>query len=754
MKRVIFGAFALLCMFGQVLMVRSQPGRQLSFRHMNEASGFVNPWIMDIVEGPEGFIWFATQGGGLYRYDGLELHPYMTNYLEPNSLSDNNLHSLLVDEAGMIWMSTETGLNRMNPYKDEFTVFKRNARAGDPSLPLRRIYHIFQDTETPEILWLGGDGGLVSLHKSDFSWEVYVVNEKEGPVAFDENQVKHILQDRRNPQTLWLGTDHGLIRFDKQSHVFTSVPSPYTEGMVWDHLKRPRQLAVRHIYQDPQGILWIGSIGGGIFRYDPVSRTWNQYKYEEPDDPEHVLSDNNVSMLLPDRDQPHIFWFTGRRVFGTFNSQTLTYNLYYPDPNDPGSVMDSDYEVIYMDRNGKLWIGSFNGVSYTVDPVGSPLKARVFQPVLTGFQVRGERIRTDLNISFEDTINLPYEHRAPSFTLAVPNTPYPEKVEYAYQHASWVPFTSKEWKVIPAGTRVQLDKLLGGTHVLSFKARPEHGDWGPAGKVVLEVEVPYWQKWWFYALIFTSIASLSFGIFSYHASQAKEKAAIKAAYDHQLKEMEMSALRAQMNPHFLFNSLNSIKHFIIKNNPKEASRYLSKFSLLMRLILQNSQKPTVILSDELKALQLYMELESLRFDHKFDFHIELDEAVEADHIAIPPLILQPYVENAIWHGLMHKEEPGKIDIQVMQSGESLRITIQDNGIGRERAQAMKSKSALQRKSFGMQITSDRLALVETVHNIQTTVSIQDLYAPDGSPEGTRVEVRIPVTTTPQPKDYV
>lgn len=141
---------------------------------------------------------------------------------------------------------------------------------------------------------------------------------------------------------------------------------------------------------------------------------------------------------------------------------------------------------------------------------------------------------------------------------------------------------------------------------------------------------------------------------------------LKKEYDRRIAETEMKALRAQMNPHFLFNVLNSIKLFMVQNDAQKASIYLTKFSRLIRLILNNSKNKMVCLSDELEALKLYIEMENFRFDNKFDYSIRIDEEIEKDIIKIPPLILQPYVENAIWHGLMHKEDGrGKLVVQII-----------------------------------------------------------------------------------------
>ena len=209
-------------------------------------------------------------------------------------------------------------------------------------------------------------------------------------------------------------------------------------------------------------------------------------------------------------------------------------------------------------------------------------------------------------------------------------------------------------------------------------------------------------------------------------------------------ELEMQALRAQMNPHFIFNSLNSINRFILQNNKAQASEYLTKFSRLVRLILQNSQSALIPLESELESLQLYLELEAVRFDHHFEFKISVDDELDTDIIKVPPLIIQPYTENAIWHGLMHKEEKGHLEIELFQEEDSLCCRITDDGIGRKKATELKSKSASNHKSMGMQITASRIEMLQQKKQLDAYIKITDLVLPDGSTGGTEVLLKIPV----------
>jgi LytS/YehU family sensor histidine kinase len=223
----------------------------------------------------------------------------------------------------------------------------------------------------------------------------------------------------------------------------------------------------------------------------------------------------------------------------------------------------------------------------------------------------------------------------------------------------------------------------------------------------------------------------------------------KAEFEQHASQLEMQALRAQMNPHFIFNSLNSINRFILQNNKAEASEYLTKFSKLVRLILQNSQESLITLENELESLKLYLDLEALRCEHRFDFKISFRDELEPDVLQVPPLIIQPYAENAIWHGLMHlpdpigKEEKGHLNIDIEQKHDELLLKITDNGIGRKKAAELKSKSTSTHKSMGIEITESRIAMMQ-LNGTTKSVEIKDLVYADGSAAGTEVTIKIPV----------
>jgi sensor histidine kinase YesM len=230
-----------------------------------------------------------------------------------------------------------------------------------------------------------------------------------------------------------------------------------------------------------------------------------------------------------------------------------------------------------------------------------------------------------------------------------------------------------------------------------------------------------------------------------HELEGQRVSQLQSDFVRRIAEAEMTGLRSQMNPHFIFNCLNSIKLYATENDSEKAAEYLTKFSRLIRMVLENSRSERVTLRNELDMLQLYADMEIMRFKQKLSFSVAVEPGIDAQFIEIPPLLLQPYVENAIWHGLMHKSEGGSVRVQATQPQENLlQLTITDDGIGRARAVEIRSKSASHRKSFGLKMTSERIALVNQLYQTHTQVMINDLVDTDGQPAGTEVILQIPL----------
>lgn len=235
------------------------------------------------------------------------------------------------------------------------------------------------------------------------------------------------------------------------------------------------------------------------------------------------------------------------------------------------------------------------------------------------------------------------------------------------------------------------------------------------------------QQWIIYSLIFGLLLTVLAAFFFYRSNQQQKLANNLLA---------LKSLRSQMNPHFIFNALNSVNNFIAKNDERSANRYLSNFSTLMRSVLENSEEDFIPLAKELEQLELYIELEHSRFKDKFDYHIHIDETIPIASYKIPPMLLQPYIENAIWHGLRYRDSKGVLEVFVDQKTESsISISITDNGIGRKKSAAIKTENQRKQKSKGMGIIQKRVAILNDMYSDKVAINITDLET-DGS--GTKV----------------
>ncbi len=206
--------------------------------------------------------------------------------------------------------------------------------------------------------------------------------------------------------------------------------------------------------------------------------------------------------------------------------------------------------------------------------------------------------------------------------------------------------------------------------------------------------------------------------------------------------LALKSLRSQMNPHFIFNALNSVNSFIATNDERTANKYLSDFSQLMRAVLENSEEDFIPLKKEIELLQLYTKLEHFRFQDKFEYSIDVDGTINVDEFQIPPMLLQPYIENAVWHGLRYKKEKGHLNIAIKpKSKDEITITISDDGIGRTRSKQMKTENQKKQNSKGMNNIKKRVAILNEMYKDKVDVTIED-YQQSEEDAGTKVVVTL------------
>ena len=213
----------------------------------------------------------------------------------------------------------------------------------------------------------------------------------------------------------------------------------------------------------------------------------------------------------------------------------------------------------------------------------------------------------------------------------------------------------------------------------------------------------------------------------------------------ELKQSMLTSIKAQMNPHFIFNALNTIQSYVLKNDKMQANFYLGKFSDLIRKILQMSNKESVSLREEIEALELYLELENMRLNNELKFSIQNNEIIDLLSKKIPSMIIQPYVENAIKHGLLHKKENKCLEINFHPFDNNLKVTIIDNGIGREAAEKIKHRNPVLHQSFSSDANKKRLELLNAQNKHLIAVNYDDLYDSNLHPIGTKVTIHIPLS---------
>ena len=332
--------------------------------------------------------------------------------------------------------------------------------------------------------------------------------------------------------------------------------------------------------------------------------------------------------------------------------------------------------------------------------------------------------------SSDNTYNLKSSQNNIQISFVTPFYGENNQIKYRYKLSD----TDTVWK-ITSNTTIQFPNLSSGNY--RFVVQPFYNNiYGEEAFINLNICPYFTQTWWFRVLIFLILMWIGYIIYrnKLHKKEVEKELILS----------KQKALRSQMNPHFIFNSLNSIQNFILKNQQDLSIKYLSRFSKLIRNILDNSERTYIKISEDIEALTHYIELEKARFKNRFKYSFEVDKNLDTDFYCIPPLLIQPYVENAIWHGLMHKQESGSIFISYKMIDEKIVCTIEDDGVGRKKAGELEKSSA--HVSKGTIITNERISILAKSHNIEIKCEVIDLYDKNKEAYGTRIEFFIPLIT--------
>lgn len=641
---------------------------------------------------------------------------------QDKNIEFNGMVCIHTNAKGKIYCGDEKGLYTINKELNTIEPIEAKDQNGKP---IGMVYHIISDNEHQLYLFSPGNGFYIYntdnnqlTHYSSAQIQKYIgVNNRKLDIL-------PALVDTK--QNVWFVNTNGVLCFRPQDkHFIAYAQKPATNNGA-------KIIQSYSICEDKKGHYWISTVDNGIY--------------------ELSIANNKESLI-------------------NFNTSTIP-------------ALPSDYcKDIICDKMGKLWIGSLGGLfrwnpnNYKVESIltrqnglwqngfdvaidALPHNKLVINNygalniVATGdYIVNSNKARIcweqfkslDKIIpitSDSASIRLNYNENYIQFRLSFLSFNNSNQNEFVYKlegvDQQWI--TSKNNEMVYA-------KLSEGDY--TFLAKGINND-GVASsntlKLNIHIAAPFWKTWWFYTAIALLIGLIVYLIYRYRIQQIRKEEALKVDFNKRIANVEMQALRAQMNPHFIFNSLNSIQKYILRNDSFEASQYLTKFSKLIRLFLDQSKQNYTPLSSEIEMLQLYIEIESLRFDNAFNYKIEIDKAIDAERIFIPSMLIQPYVENAIWHGLLHKNERGSLLVQISNDEyKSVIVTIEDDGVGRAKAHELKSKQVLKTKSYGTQITQDRIEILNKMQEQKASVDIVDLFDSQQKATGTKVVLHIPVT---------
>jgi sensor histidine kinase YesM len=369
---------------------------------------------------------------------------------------------------------------------------------------------------------------------------------------------------------------------------------------------------------------------------------------------------------------------------------------------------------------------------------------------LENLNIKKSLYKTPISISkilvngenLKDLLNLKYKQNNLDIYFDIINFKYPKNIAIKYKLNE-----EDNWKFVNASQgQISINSLAPGNYTFEIQLVNEIAL--NSVKFNFIIFPPFYKAWWFILLIIVVSSSLVLLIMSIRIRIINMNNKIlldKVTLEKDLRQSLLTSIRTQMNPHFLFNALNTIQSFIYTNDKKNASEYLVKFSDLTRLILEMSEKESVTLKEEIQALELYVKLESVRFNDKLDYNFIVDANIAKDYIRIAPMIIQPYVENAIKHGLLHKKEDKKLFIYITMSKSMLTITIEDNGVGRVKSNEINMLKNKKHVSFSSNANKKRIEILnqnkeERITGIETI----DLYDENKLPIGTRVVIEIPV----------
>ncbi|MFP4557421.1 MAG: two-component regulator propeller domain-containing protein [Bacteroidales bacterium] len=540
--------------------------------------------------------------------------------------------------------------------------------------------------------WIAGSWGI-----SKFDGEEFTFNSREDETF--SATVYSIFQDATN--ALWMGTANGIWKYENDIFYFLGEEN----SLFASHTS--------YIDSDLQGKMYFGTRGKGL-----IVKDGDTLKNITTDD---GLASNYINKIVIDSMG---LWVATTMGISLLKENENGYNIQNINTT---SGLPTNHIVDLFISGKEVFVATSKGVTTFNKQNIKPNKVKphtIISTVKTTERTIDNNKKHALDYS-ENYISIDY------YGLAYKNM---GDVNYRYKlnglDTSWV-YTE--------ATNATFSGLPYGDYIFEVQTQNSDRKWGDSSDFHFSILPPFWKTYWFLGVLTLAFSTTLFIIYRIRVQSIRKRNDLI----NMMNVYKQQSLRQQMNPHFIFNTLNSIQLYILEKDHISSHKYLTKFAKLMRLILDNSQQTTIPLKDEFDALKLYLELESIRLAGKFEYSIEIesDDLLKA---RIPSLIIQPFVENSIWHGIMLKPtKEGWVKISVSKKDHFILCYIEDNGIGREAAQEIRKKKDKERQSLGFKITSQRVNLLNSIYKNKFNIEYADIKSPNGQVAGTRVLLKIP-----------
>jgi ligand-binding sensor domain-containing protein len=673
------------------------------------------PWSFFDLKKNNQFLMGSRRGDGLLYVENYQSGK--SEVIHPTVPPDNNgdfinVNSIIAKNDSQWWLATLQGLFEYTAGNHFFSQAKntetRKALFTEP------IQTLFSDMDHG--IWIGTPlSGLFYFNPKTNHRKHYSYNPVDSGSLGGNEAISDIL---RGPDgNLWIANLNCVNILDQRTGKFTHIDNSLT-GM-----PQAEELRVSDMDMDASGRVWLGTRHGLVRITSNKNKSFSAKTYSI----QHGLAGNQIHKVLVDKKGN--IWLTTDNSLSYFNTETENFTN-FGQRDGIAHISGSDLleqlpdgNIIYGMWNSLLWFHPDSIINYRNLPL----------PYLFGLQINDAEY-TEKNINAIDHLDLSYKQRNISFQLAGLGLSGNFRHYFAYRLAGY----DDNWNYAGQRNYVNYTHLPAGKYVFQYKVANSMGQWNPVMKEIpINISPASWQTWWFIGLVVFIVAAVIYLFVRKRIVGIRRDAELKQ----KIAESEMMALRAQMNPHFIFNSLNSIDNLIQSEQKEKATVYLSKFAKLLRAILENSKQEVIPCWKDLETLQLYLELEKLRWDKIFTSEIAIDEKIFQGDYKVPPMVIQPFVENAIHHGLLNKTDSNrKLFISVAPENGHINYIIEDNGVGRTKAEEYKKLNHPAHQSVGMQITTQRINLFNQGKN--GSIKITDLFNEQQQPAGTKVEIRL------------